>query len=71
MSKVSDSGYIDLLIKVYSRNFQHTKGGLFSQYIDNLKEGDFAMNITGIGGDLAYLGESQFLLRNQETLLME
>jgi hypothetical protein len=57
MSKVSDSGYLDLLIKVYTRNFQHQQGGTFSQFIDNLKEGDFAMNITGIGGDIAYMGD--------------
>ena len=30
MSKVSDRGYVDLLIKVYIRNFKHPTGGLFS-----------------------------------------
>ncbi len=38
MSKVSDQGYIDLLIKVYLRNFQH-QGGVFTQFIDQMKLG--------------------------------
>lgn len=51
MSKVIDSGYVDLLIKVYLRNFKHPQGGLFSQFIDQLKPGD-TMKITGVGGDM-------------------
>lgn len=30
LSKVTDSGYVDLLIKVYLRNFKHPQGGLFT-----------------------------------------
>lgn len=29
------------------------------------------MRITGIGGDIVYKGDSQFLIRNQETKVME
>ena len=56
MSKVSDTGYVDLLIKVYLRNFQHQSGGVFTQHIDKMKEGDTSMRITAIGGDIAYNG---------------
>jgi NAD(P)H-flavin reductase len=62
MSKVIDNGYVDLLIKVYLRNFKHPTGGLFSQYIDGMREGD-TMKITGIGGDIEYEGESNFKIR--------
>lgn len=57
-----DSGYVDLLIKVYLRNFKHPTGGLFTQYIDRMREGG-KMKITGIAGDIVYKGNSQFLLR--------
>ncbi len=30
LSKVTDQGYVDLLIKVYLRNFKHPQGGLFT-----------------------------------------
>ena len=57
MSKVVDNGYVDLLIKVYLRNFKHPQGGLFSQYLDTMRAGD-SMHITGLGGDLQYDGYS-------------
>ncbi len=62
LSKVMDSGYVDLLIKVYLRNFKHPTGGLFTQYIDRMQEG-MTMKITGIGGDIVYKGYSDFLIR--------
>ena len=62
MSKVIDSGYVDLLIKVYLRNFRHPTGGLFTQYIDQMQEGG-KLKITGMGGDIEYLGHSKFLIR--------
>ena len=70
LSKVVDQGYVDLLIKVYLRNFKHPQGGLFTQFIDRMVEGT-RMWVTAVGGDLVYLGHSQFLLRNKETGLME
>ena len=66
MSKVSDTGYVDLLIKVYIRNFQNQAGGFFTQHIDKMKEGDKSMSITAIGGDLAYIGQNDFLTRNHD-----
>jgi hypothetical protein len=30
LSRVVDAGYVDLLIKVYLRNFKHPTGGLFT-----------------------------------------
>ena len=57
LSKVIDNGYVDLLIKVYLRNFKHPTGGLFTQFIDRAQEGT-KMRITGIGGDIVYKGDS-------------
>ena len=70
LSKVMDAGYMDLLIKVYLRNFKHLQGGLFTQFIDRAQEGT-KMRITGIGGDIVYKGDSQFLIRNNATQEME
>lgn len=56
MSKVADTGYVDLLLKVYLRSFQHQQGGLFTQHIDKMREGDTSMRITAIGGDIQYKG---------------
>ena len=57
MSKVSDFGYVDLLIKIYLRNFKFPTGGKFTQYIDKLKIGD-PMKITAVGGDISYIGNN-------------
>lgn len=70
LSKVTDNGCIDLLVKVYLQNLQFPKGGLFSQHIDRIQEGE-KLHITGILGDVVYQGNSNFLLRNRETGLME
>jgi len=70
MSKVNDEGIIDLLIKVYLRSFKFPKGGAFTQFIDTMQEGQL-MNITGIAGDIFYLGDSKFMVRNSETKLLE
>ncbi len=51
MSKVIDVGYVDLLIKVYLRNFKHPTGGFFTQFIDKMTEGG-TMKITGMGGEI-------------------
>jgi cytochrome-b5 reductase len=70
MSKVTDQGIVDLLIRIYSKNMNYPKGGEFSQYIDHMKEGDI-LDVTGIAGDIHYLGDSEFMIRNQETKEME
>lgn len=69
LSKVNDAGYLDLLVKVYLRNFKHPQGGLFTQYMDRIQPGA-VMHITGIGGDIVYKGDSQFLVRDKQTLEM-
>jgi ferredoxin-NADP reductase len=57
---------MDLLNTVYLRNFKHPQGGMFTQYIDRIQPGA-VMHITGIGGDMVYQGDSQFLVRDRET----
>lgn len=69
MSKVQDTGYVDLLVKVYIRNFQHQKGGLFTQHIDKMREGDKSMKITALGGDVAYLGQSNFFIKSEDGVI--
>ena len=66
LSKVTDTGYVDLLIKVYLRNMEFQQGGLFTQHVDKMKVGDNSMRITGIGGDVAYLGGSEFRIREED-----
>ena len=63
LSKVTDTGYVDLLIKVYLRNMEFTKGGVFTQHIDRMQLGDKSMKIIGIGGEIAYLGNSEFSVK--------
>ena len=36
-----------------------------------MKEGDSTLNISAIGGDIAYLGGSEFMIRNEENKEME
>ena len=63
MSKVDDEGVLDLLIKVYLRNMQYPKGGSFTQFMDTMQEGQ-TMHVTGIAGDIFYVGGSKFMIRN-------
>ena len=64
---MADEGYVDLLIKVYLRNFQHQQGGVFTQFVDKMKVGEDKMHIVGIGGDLLYMGDSKFKIRDKES----
>ena len=36
-----------------------------------MKEGDATLSISAIGGDISYLGNSMFMVRNEETKEME
>ena len=42
---------------------EFTKGGVFTQHIDRMKLGDKSMKIIGIGGEIAYLGNSEFSVK--------
>jgi ferredoxin-NADP reductase len=70
MSKVTDQGIVDLLIRVYGKNMQYPKGGEFTQFVDTMKEGD-TLEVTAVAGDIFYLGDSQFMIRNASTGLLE
>ena len=60
LSEVADTGYVDLLIKVYLRNFEFQQGGAFTQFVDKMKLGNNQMKISAIGGDMYYTGNSMF-----------
>lgn len=70
MSKVTDQGIVDLLIRVYTKSMQYPKGGEFTQYVDTMKEGDF-LDVNAVAGNIYYLGDSQFMIRNRETQQLE
>ena len=70
MSKVEDQGVLDLLIKVYLKNMKYPQGGSFTQYVDEMQEGQF-LQVTGVAGDIYYTGNSRFMIRNAESGEME
>jgi len=43
---------------------QYPKGGEFTQYVDTMQEGDM-LEVTGVAGDIFYMGDSTFMLRNK------
>lgn len=64
VSSDEDTGYVDLVIKVYARNV-HPKfpnGGKMSQYVDSLKIGD-TIAFRGPTGKLQYIGNGLFSIR--------
>lgn len=64
VSSDDNTGYVDLVIKVYKRNV-HPKfpnGGKMSQYVDELKIGD-TIAFRGPTGKLQYLGNSRFSIK--------
>jgi len=64
VSSDENSGYVDLVIKVYKRN-THPKfpnGGKMSQYVDSLKIGD-TIAFRGPTGKLQYYGNGKFTIK--------
>lgn len=46
------------------------QGGQFSQHVDVMKEGD-CLDVIAVAGDIYYLGNQQFMVRNRDTNLLE
>lgn len=64
VSSDENTGYVDLVIKVYKRNV-HPKfpnGGKMSQHVDELKIGD-KITFRGPTGKLQYLGDGKFSIK--------
>ena len=61
ISPTKDWGLIDLLVKIYPRNLFHPAGGIFTQYLDSLKEGD-KISLISISSNLEYKGRGTFNL---------
>ena len=55
ISPITDWGLIDLLVKIYPRNLSRPTGGVFTQYLDSLKEGG-KVNLLSISGSVEYKG---------------
>ena len=63
ISTVNNSGYVDFVIKIYRKGI-HPKfpdGGLMTQYLESLKNGD-TMLMEGPKGRLVYEGEGKFII---------
>lgn len=67
------TGFVDLVIKVYTPNERFPEGGKMSQLLDSLEIGD-AIDIKGPVGEIVYLEPGQLLIkgkpRNASTLAM-
>ena len=50
-----DADFVDILMKVYPGTEKHPRGGLMSQHVFSLKEGD-ALRLWGPRGKLLYKG---------------
>lgn len=44
------------------KSLYHPTGGMFTQHMDTLKEGE-KLKVTGVGGRIEYLGDSNFSIR--------
>lgn len=64
VSSDDDVGYMDLVIKVYFKDVhpKFPEGGKLSQYLNNMKIGDY-IDVRGPSGRLKYLGKGQFSLK--------
>lgn len=64
VSSDDDLGYMDLVIKVYFKDVhpKFPEGGKMSQYLNNMKIGDY-IDVRGPSGRLKYLGKGQFSLK--------
>lgn len=64
VSSDDDVGYMDLVIKVYFKDVhpKFPEGGKMSQYLNNMKIGDY-MDVRGPSGRMKYLGKGQFSLK--------
>lgn len=62
LSSTTDRGVLELLIKVYFPCPEFPDGGLMTQHLERMREGD-AINVRGPRGKLQYLGRGRFLLR--------
>nr|UXG49833.1 nitrate reductase [Saccharina japonica] len=58
------TGFVDLVIKVYTPNDRFPNGGKMSQLLDSLDIGD-TIDIKGPVGEIAYLEPGQFLIKGK------
>ncbi|XP_063807864.1 NADH-cytochrome b5 reductase 1 [Pseudophryne corroboree] len=65
-----DKGYVDLIVKIYSKdqNPDFPEGGKMSQYLDSLSVGD-KIEFQGPKGLLMYEGKGQFLIQPNKRSL--
>ena len=63
-SRVHEKGQVDFVIKIYFANVHPNfpDGGLMTQYLHKLKEGD-RVRMSGPNGKLSYFGHGNFTIR--------
>ena len=59
-------GTFETIVKIYRVNQQFPKGGIMTQYLESLKEGDF-ISIQGPIGRCVYLHNGDFELKEDKT----
>uniref|UniRef100_A0A6B2G1X9 NADH-cytochrome b5 reductase n=1 Tax=Myxobolus squamalis TaxID=59785 RepID=A0A6B2G1X9_MYXSQ len=62
-----DLGHVDLAIRIYFPNEEHTEGGVVSQYVHSLKVGQ-TVAISGPYGNITYEGYGRFSMKNGEKV---
>ncbi|KAL7633688.1 UNVERIFIED_CONTAM: hypothetical protein RMT77_015642 [Armadillidium vulgare] len=67
VSSDEDKGYMDLVIKIYSKNVhpKYPEGGKMSQHLDSLKLGD-CIDVRGPTGSMEYQGEGVFSIKRDK-----
>ncbi|KAF1741833.1 hypothetical protein MXB_2187 [Myxobolus squamalis] len=62
-----DLGHLDLAIRIYFPNEEHTEGGAVSQYMYSLKVGQ-TVAISGPYGNISYEGYGRFSMKNDKKV---
>lgn len=64
ISKVTQTGFVDFLVKVYPKTEQYPEGGVVSQYLESTKKGD-TMLMSGPFPKITYEGFGSLTLHGK------
>lgn len=71
-SSINEKGFFDVPIKIYQKNIspEFPDGGIFTQYLDSLKIGEY-LEMAGPSGKVTYLGGGVFQQKTQEEVQLK
>ena len=71
-SSINEKGYFDVPIKIYYKNTHpdYPDGGVFTQYLDNLKIGD-SIEVAGPSGRIVYQGKGVFKIQKETEEILK